>query len=95
MQARQVGRDVGVDADLEGVGAFDAGETWEWTAWHSTSTFVDGDYAGWTTTSEDQLDGDAFTAHKELFDDAGDPQGSVEESMHVIPQEDWENGVRE
>lgn len=53
-------------------GAFDAGDPWDWTAWHSLSTYTDGDYVGWTVTSQDTVDADgADTAEKSVIDDGG------------------------
>ncbi|MDP2314243.1 MAG: hypothetical protein Q8P41_15175 [Pseudomonadota bacterium] len=83
------------DGTLEGSGTFDEGETWAWTAWHSTSTFVDGDYAGWTIESEDRLDGDTFTASKAFHDATGAGQGTVEETLAVIDAETWEETAAE
>ncbi len=83
------------DGTIEGSGTFDAGETWAWTAWHSTSTFVDGDYAGWTIGSEDLLDGDTFTASKVFRDTTGEGQGGVEETLTVMEAETWESTAAE
>ncbi len=60
------------DGTLGIVGAFDAGEPWAWTAWHSTSTYSDGDYLGTRIDSADTVD-DAGAVHttKSMFDADG------------------------
>lgn len=37
-------------------GLFTAGEAWAWTGWSSVSTYLDGDYAGYTVASTDSAD---------------------------------------
>ncbi|MDP2309802.1 MAG: hypothetical protein Q8P18_27530 [Pseudomonadota bacterium] len=83
------------DGRIEGNGTFDEGETWEWTAWHSTSTLVGGSSDGWTILSEDRLDGDTFTAHKAFSDATGAAQGTTEEILAVIDQETWDVAAAE
>jgi hypothetical protein len=74
---------------IAGEGTYDAGETWAWTAWHSSSTFTDGDYVGWTVASTDVLDGDSFTARKAIADETGAPQGSTDETLTLVDEATW------
>ncbi|GDX81097.1 hypothetical protein LBMAG42_29080 [Deltaproteobacteria bacterium] len=63
---------VTADGTLDVVGGYDAGEAWAWTAWHSTSTYRDGTYAGTVVTSQDSVDGAGVaTAHKDVYDGDG------------------------
>lgn len=63
---------VTADGTIDVVGGYDAGNAWEWTAWHSTSTYRDGTYAGTFVTSQDSMDAEGVaTANKEVYDGEG------------------------
>ena len=50
-------------------GGYDAGPDWAWTAWHSTSIYQDGQYAGTRVESVDQVhDGGVARADKNVYD---------------------------
>ena len=53
-------------------GGYDAGPDWGWTAWHSTSIYQDGTYAGIRVESVDHVDGAGVaSADKTVFDADG------------------------
>ena len=77
---------------LEIVGAFTAGGPWSWTAWHSTSTYVDGEYAGYWISSADVLDAaGADTATKVVHDAEGTEVWHIVEFIAPVPQADFES----
>ena len=60
------------DGMIQTTGAFDAGEAWAWTAWHSTSVYLDGAYVDWVITSTDTVDdAGVATADKAIRDEDG------------------------
>ena len=84
------------DGTLEVVGGYDAGEPWAWTAWHSTSTYVDGIYAGTAVLSEDSLAADGVvTAEKEVYDAGGAHTWSIVEVLTPISEADHDARLAE
>lgn len=78
------------DGTLDVVGAYDAGEAWAWTAWHSASIYRDGEYTGWSVQSQDSMDGKGVaTADKHILDAAGAPSWDILEVLTPISEEDF------
>lgn len=77
------------DGTLRVEGAFDAGGAWAWTAWHSTSTYVDGPDAGVTVQSTDTLDpgSGAIHAEKTVFDVGGEATWIIVEDLTPVSEE--------
>jgi hypothetical protein len=75
---------------FDGEGTFLAGDTWAWTQWTSTSTYVDGPYAGSYVVSEDTLDDAGLVANKAVYapDDAA--EGTIVETLDLVSQADWD-----
>ena len=80
------------DGTLEVIGAFDEGDPWAWTAWHSTSTYQDGKYAGEWITSEDQTHEDGSnTAIKEVYDADSNHIWSIVEVLTPTTEDKWKD----
>jgi hypothetical protein len=74
---------------LGGDGAFLAGDTWAWTQWQSTSTYMDGTYAGTYVTSEDSVSAEGLVANKVIHNAGGDATGSIVETLALVSEADW------
>lgn len=84
------------DGVLAVSGAFDEGNPWEWTAWHSLSTYTDGTYVGWSVTSSDSMAEDGtVTAEKSVVDDAGEDTWDIVEVLTPSDQETVDARVAE
>ena len=84
------------DGTLLVVGGYDAGEPWAWTAWHSTSTYQDGQYQGTYVTSEDSLSSEGVaTAHKEVFDETSTNTWSIVETLNPVDEATFNNAMAE
>lgn len=84
------------DGALEVAGEFTAGQPWAWTAWHSTSTYMDGKYIGYWITSDDVLDAEgADTATKVVYDAEGTDIWHIIEVISPVPQADFESRLAE
>lgn len=72
-------------------GAYDAGEDWAWTAWHSTSVYQDGTNAGLRVESVDHVD-DSGVAHadKQVYDAAGTETYLIVEELVPCSTDDFE-----
>ena len=88
---------VTADGTMQVEGAFDAGEDWAWTAWHSTSTYVDGRYAGTIVTSTDTLDPTSGVAHadKLVYDADGANTYIIAETLTPVDQTTFEARLAE
>ncbi len=63
---------VTADGTMDVNGGYDAGPDWVWTAWHSTSIYQDGTYAGTRVESVDHVDdAGVASAEKAVFDPDG------------------------
>lgn len=79
------------DGTLDVVGAFDGGEPWAWTAWHSTSTYRDGEYAGTRVESVDAVDGvGVIVATKEVIEPSGEATWLLEETLTPMATADFD-----
>lgn len=77
---------------LDVVGAYDAGEPWAWTAWHSTSTYTDGEYLGTRVESTDSIDGQGLaTAHKSVYDEQNAETWQITERLSPVDQATFED----
>jgi hypothetical protein len=65
------------------------GAAWAWTAWTSTSTYVDGDRAGATVARTATLDDDGLLATHELLDADGDPMAATVQTLAWTDPADW------
>lgn len=82
------------DGTLKVEGAYDAGDAWAWTAWHSVSTYQDGQYMGNYVTSEDSLAADgSAVAHKEVFDATDAHTWSIVESLTPVEEAVFNEGI--
>lgn len=72
---------------LDVVGAYDEGQPWAWTAWHSTSTYTDGQYLGTRVESTDSIDqAGAVTAHKSVYDPQEGETWQITERLTLVAQ---------
>ncbi|HNC95734.1 MAG TPA: hypothetical protein PKY30_00590 [Myxococcota bacterium] len=82
------------EGTLDVVGAYDAGEPWAWTAWHSTSTYRDGDYVGTKVESQDSVDGaGVVTTNKQIIDPDGTESWIILERLTPTTQEEFETAL--
>jgi len=65
------------------------GDPWAWTAWTSTSTYLDGGRAGAMVALTATLDDDGLLATHELVDAAGDPMATTVQSLAWTDPADW------
>lgn len=80
---------------LQVVGQFDAGEDWAWTAWHSTSTYLDGDYVDWYLTSVDAAGEGTHHADKILHQPDGAAYWLVAEDLTEVTEADFDARLAE
>lgn len=80
-------------ATLQTEGAFDAGDAWAWTAWHSTTTWLDGADAGSRLESTDQLSADAAHADKVYYDADGVDVWHIAEDLAAVSEEEFDAAV--
>lgn len=79
------------DGTILVTGGYDAGDDWSWTAWHSTSVYQDGTYAGMTITSVDHMDDAGVnTAEKVVFDANGTETWNIVEVLTPCSEEDFD-----
>lgn len=79
------------DGTMDVQGGYDAGAPWAWTAWHSTSTYLDGRYTGTVVESVDEVDADGVAqAHKEVWDASGAHTWSIVETLTPTDQVSFE-----
>lgn len=79
-------------------GAFDAGEAWAWTAWHSRSVYQDGRYEGGWVDSTDTYDlggTGAARAEKGVFEPGGSQTYAIVENLLPVSQEELEARLAE
>lgn len=78
------------EGTIDVVGGYDAGAAWAWTAWHSTSTYRDGKYAGTVVTSEDAVSDEGVAqAHKAIFDAEGTETWNIVETLTPTSEEEF------
>lgn len=84
------------DGTLLVEGAYDAGDDWAWTAWHSTSTYQDGQYAGMRVESVDHVeDSGQAIAEKVVIDASGTETYDIVEVLTPTDQAAFEERLAE
>jgi len=84
------------DGTLLVEGGYDAGDDWGWTAWHSTSTYQDGQYAGMRVESVDHVeDSGVAIAEKVVIDADGTETYDILEQLTPTDQAAFEARLAE